>query len=587
MGSLAYIPVGERHLAVDVQALANQFVREHRYDDPHLLVLKDRLQHDDARDVTIDSGDRNQSRTWFSCGSYVAVQSHVDTSRTEVTDGTVSVALQHTTSGEYTEVEKKALKNIACAKKILVYSLKPNEYDKISTCDTAKEIWEALQIAYDGTTQVKQDKSNTDNSSTMAVEGDKIRYDSTLALMAHADNDEDNGNEEVNFRDVQKNLKSYSPKKLMCLADVLIIVFCSLADDRDSLFLELEESEITRKGLVAVITYQKNAIETLRKEKSDLLAEAADQREQIVEPLTKSKPEKIERGKEIVSEEYVRLKGEMKALICRMSAEIDKNELLQANLEKGGNVSFGNGKKGYILGVGKVGKSLTHSIENVYYVNGLEYSLLSVSQICDKGNKVEFLSKICTVTDLVTGEVILVAKRYKNIYVADFESLQSGDMSCLKSVDDDVELWHRRLVHGLPMSQFKTQKVCDACTRGKHVKSSFKSKRYVITSKPLELLHMDLCGPMRVQSRGEKRYIFVIVDDYSRFTWTLFLRTKDETVEVFVAFVKKIQVKRSLKLYALDKIIEQNLTMSNLMISAMKMVSLTTSQLLELLSKME
>jgi len=179
---------------------------------------------------------------------------------------------------------------------------------------------------------------------------------------------------------------------------------------------------------------------------------------------------------------------------------------------------------------------------------------MRVSQICDKGNKVEFLSKTCTVTDPVTGEVVLVAKRNKNIYVADFESLQSGDLSCLKVVDDDAELWHKRLgilnkliqkdlVHGLPMSKFEVQKVCDACVRGKHVKSSFKSIRDVSTSKPLELLHMDLCGPMRVQSRGRKRYIFVIVYEYSRFTCTLFLRTKDETIEVFVAFVKKIQVK--------------------------------------------
>ncbi|XP_070007859.1 uncharacterized protein [Nicotiana sylvestris] len=263
----------------------------------------------------------------------------------------------------------------------------------------------------------------------------------------------------------------------------------SLAENRDSLFLELKQSEYTRKDLVAIITDQKNAIETLRKEKSNLLAEAADQREQIVEPLTKSKHENPERGKEIVSEEYVRHEDEVKALRCRMSAEIEKNELLQANLEKGGSVSFGNGKKGYILGVGKVRKSLTHFIVNLCYVNGLKYSLMSVSQICDKGNKVAFLSKICTVTDLVIGEIVLVAKRYKKIYVADIESLQSGDLSCLKPVDDDSKLWHRRLgharfsllkkliqkdlVHGLPMSQFKTQKVYDAYARGKHVKSSF------------------------------------------------------------------------------------------------------------------
>ncbi|XP_070017598.1 uncharacterized protein [Nicotiana sylvestris] len=168
-------------------------------------------------------------------------------------------------------------------------------------------------------------------------------------------------------------------------------------------------------------------------------------------------------------------------------------DFLSLKALQGGSISFGNVKKGYILGIRKVGKSLTHFIENVYYVNGLKYSLLSVSQICDKGNKVEFLSKICTVTKPVTGEVVLVAKRYNNIYVVDFESLQSGDLSCLKVVDDDAELWHRilgyasfsllnkliqkDLVHGLPLSKFKVQKVCDEYARGKHVKSSFKSKK--------------------------------------------------------------------------------------------------------------
>ncbi|XP_070022831.1 uncharacterized protein [Nicotiana sylvestris] len=307
---------------------------------------------------------------------------------------------------EYTEVDKKAVKKNLCAQKILLYGLGPKEYDKISTCDTANEIWKALQIAHEGTTQVKQDKPNTGDSSMMAVEVEEIGYDSTLAFMAQSDDDEDNGNEEVN-----------------------------LAEDRDSLFLELEESEHTREDLVTAFTDQKKTIKILRKEKSDLLAETANQREKIIKPLTKSKLESSERGKEIVSEEYLRLEAEVEALRYRMCAEIEKNELLHANLEKGivkgrgqqwhmdsgcskhmtgnttnflllkalqgGSVSFDNGKKGYILGVGKFGKSLTHSIENVYYVNGLKYSLLSVSQICDKGNKVEFLSKICTITNLV------------------------------------------------------------------------------------------------------------------------------------------------------------------------------------------
>ncbi|XP_070020619.1 uncharacterized protein [Nicotiana sylvestris] len=166
---------------------------------------------------------------------------------------------------------------------------------------------------------------------------------------------------------------------------------------------------------------------------------------------------------------------------------------------QGGSVSFGNDKKGYILGVGNIRKTLTHSNENVYYMNGLKYNLLSVSQICDKGNKVDFLLKSCTITNLVIGEVVLVAKRFKNIYVADFESLSSGDPTCLSDV---AELWYRRLGHAI----------------------------FSLLNK---LIKKDL-----MPSRGGKKYIFVIVDDYYRFTWTLFLKTKDETFPVFAAFVK-------------------------------------------------
>ncbi|XP_075085058.1 putative mitochondrial protein AtMg00300 [Nicotiana tabacum] len=145
----------------------------------------------------------------------------------------------------------------------------------------------------------------------------------------------------------------------------------------------------------------------------------------------------------------------------------------------------------------------------MYYVNGLKYILLSVSQICDKGNKVEFLSKTCTATNLVTCEVILLEKRFKNICVAYFESLNNGDLTCLSTVDDNAELWHRRLghasfillkelvkkylVHRLPKSCFKDHKVCNACVKGKQVRSSFKPNKEVSTSRPIDILYMDMC----------------------------------------------------------------------------------------------
>jgi len=124
-------------------------------------------------------------------------------------------------------------------------------------------------------------------------------------------------------------------------------------------------------------------------------------------------------------------------------------------------------------------------------------------------------------------------------------------------LNDDIMLWDKRLGHaslsllnklvskdlvvGLPSIKYNNGKVCDVCAKGKQVKNSFKSKRCASTTRPLELLHTDLCGPMRIMSRGGKRYVCVIVDDYSRFTWTLFLGSKDETFENSLFFLKRLR----------------------------------------------
>jgi hypothetical protein len=84
-------------------------------------------------------------------------------------------------------------------------------------------------------------------------------------------------------------------------------------------------------------------------------------------------------------------------------------------------------------------------------------------------------------------------------------------------------------------------KICDACQLGKQTKSSFKKKKVISTSRPLELLHMDLFGPIRTASLSGKLYAFVIVDDYSRYTWVLFLAHKNEAHKAFVKHCRRIQ----------------------------------------------
>nr|GEW12031.1 retrovirus-related Pol polyprotein from transposon TNT 1-94 [Tanacetum cinerariifolium] len=118
-------------------------------------------------------------------------------------------------------------------------------------------------------------------------------------------------------------------------------------------------------------------------------------------------------------------------------------------------------------------------------------------------------------------------------------------------------LWHRRLSHlnfdyinmlskknvviGLPKLKYVKDQLCSSCEVSKAKRSSFKSKAVPSSKGRLNFLYMDLCGLMRVASINGKKYILVIVDDYSRYTWTLFLCSKDETPEVLKEFLMMIQ----------------------------------------------
>nr|GEY71074.1 retrovirus-related Pol polyprotein from transposon TNT 1-94 [Tanacetum cinerariifolium] len=126
-----------------------------------------------------------------------------------------------------------------------------------------------------------------------------------------------------------------------------------------------------------------------------------------------------------------------------------------------------------------------------------------------------------------------------------------------KATSSQAWLWHRRLSHlnfytinllskndivvGLSKLKFIKDHICSSCELGKAKRKSFHTKITPSSKRQLQLLHMDLCGPMRVASINGKRYVLVIVDDYSRYTWTYFLRTKDETFEVLINFLRLVQ----------------------------------------------
>nr|GEW22269.1 hypothetical protein [Tanacetum cinerariifolium] len=136
------------------------------------------------------------------------------------------------------------------------------------------------------------------------------------------------------------------------------------------------------------------------------------------------------------------------------------------------------------------------------------------------------------------------------------------ETSYLRASMTQAWLWHRSLSHlnsdtinllskndivnGLPKLKYVKDQLCSSCEIGKAKRRNFKTENVPSYKRRLHLLYMNLCGLRRVKIINEKKYILVIIDDYSQYTWTHFLRSKDETPEVLINFMKMIQ--RGLKL---------------------------------------
>nr|GFA82666.1 putative ribonuclease H-like domain-containing protein [Tanacetum cinerariifolium] len=199
-----------------------------------------------------------------------------------------------------------------------------------------------------------------------------------------------------------------------------------------------------------------------------------------------------------------------------------------------GTIKFRNDHVAKILGYGdyQIGNV---TISRVYYVEGLKHGLFSVRQFCDY-LEVAFRQHTCFIRNL-KGVDLLTGSRANNMYTRSLRDMMASSPICLFSKASKTKswLWRRSLSHlnfgainhfarqglvrGLLMLKFKKDHLCSACAMGKRKKKPHKPKSEDTNQEKFYLLHMDLCGSMRIASVNEKKYILVIVDDYSRFTW--------------------------------------------------------------------
>nr|GEU55941.1 hypothetical protein [Tanacetum cinerariifolium] len=168
------------------------------------------------------------------------------------------------------------------------------------------------------------------------------------------------------------------------------------------------------------------------------------------------------------------------------------------------------------------------TISRVYYVEGLGHNLFFIGQFYDTDLKVAFQKNTCFIRNLEASKTKSWLWQHQLSYL-NFSTLN-------KLAKDD-------LARGFPRLKFQKNHLCFVCALGKSKKSSHQPKAEDTNQEKLYLLYMDLCGLMHVASINGKRYISVIVEDYSRFTWVRFLRSKDEAPEAIIKGIKNIQVR--------------------------------------------
>ncbi|GJV78751.1 putative ribonuclease H-like domain-containing protein [Tanacetum coccineum] len=221
-----------------------------------------------------------------------------------------------------------------------------------------------------------------------------------------------------------------------------------------------------------------------------------------------------------------------------------------------GTVRFGNDNFAAITGYGDyIQGNIT--ICHVYYVEGLGHNLFSVGQFCDGDLEVAFRSKTCYVRNL-EGD-LLTGGRESNLYTISISDMAASLPVCLmfKATSTKSWLWHCRLSHlnfgtindltrlnlvnGIPKFKYGKDHLCSACEREKIKKASHPLKLVPSDHSKLELLHMDLGGPMRVASINGKKYILVSVEIILNINVYFFIRT-DETPEIYKEFIAQAQL---------------------------------------------
>jgi transposase InsO family protein len=231
------------------------------------------------------------------------------------------------------------------------------------------------------------------------------------------------------------------------------------------------------------------------------------------------------------------------------------DDMVFAELDKSvsGKVRFGDGSVVDICGRGTVLFAIDgerhRELSGVYWIPKLKSNIVSIGQLDELGFPTHVEHGFMSVHDQDKVLIAKVPRTRNRLYVAHLQIVQPVCLSV--HAKDEAWRWHQRFAHqgfdglqrmsrqglvrGLPPIDHVEQ-LCEACIAGKHRRAPFPAAAKFRASRPLELVHGDLCGPISPATPGGKRYFLLLVDDYSRFMWLVLLRTKDEAAAAIRRF---------------------------------------------------
>ena len=192
-------------------------------------------------------------------------------------------------------------------------------------------------------------------------------------------------------------------------------------------------------------------------------------------------------------------------------------------------------------------------VQNVLYIPNFNGNLLSVKKMSDKGLKVLFEGSSCKILTNANKE-IGVADQVNNLYKLRIK--QPHKIMQVQCNSSCQHYWHKlfghrdinalklmqsgKLIDNFKMSDCGVRKVCEICTKSKLTKKPFPKISDSKSSRVLDLIHTDICGPMQTITPSGKRYILTFIDDYSRYTFVYLLKEKSELFEKLKIFVEMV-----------------------------------------------